>query len=124
MRSAGPRRAALHHAAQRLRRQFFDRVLGEVHDPVNPLPSPLTAKDVRRRLKTARSTVAGFLSELEDKGFLDPAEAAAGGRGRPPKAWKPTDREDDGADVLPTAAEIFSGGAGDEMDKFPPPKSK
>jgi DNA primase len=91
-------------------RRFLDRLTGEVHDPVDPLPVPFTAKDVRRRVKTARSTVAGFLSELEDKGFLDAAEAAAGGRGRPPKAWKPTDREDDAGDVLPTAAEIFSEG--------------
>lgn len=69
-------------------RRFLDRLTGEGHDPVDPLPVPFTAKDVRRRLKTARSTVAGFLSELEDKGFLDVAEAVAGGRGRPPRTVK------------------------------------
>jgi hypothetical protein len=27
-------------------------------------------------------------------------------------------------DLLPTAAEIFSEGGGDEMDKFPPPQPR
>jgi hypothetical protein len=101
-------------------RRFLDRLLAEVHDPIDPLPVPFTAKDARRRLKTARSSVAGFLSELEDKGFLDPAEAAGGGRGRPPKAWKPTGRDGEDVDVLPTVEEILPRGGGDEMDKFPP----
>jgi hypothetical protein len=89
-------------------RRFLDRVLGEVDDPIDPMPVPFTAKDVRRRLKTARSTVGGFLSELEDKGFLDPAEAAAGGRGRPPRAWKPTGRDGEDVDVLPMPEFVFS----------------
>jgi hypothetical protein len=89
-------------------RRFLDRVLAEVDDPIDPLPVPFTAKDVRRRAKMPRSTVSGFLSELEDKGFLDPAEAAAGGRGRPPKAWKPTGRDGEDVDVLPPTIESFS----------------
>jgi DNA primase len=105
-------------------RRFLDRLLGEVDDPIDPLPVPFTAKDVRRRVKTGRSTVAGFLSELEDKGFLDSAEAAAGGRGRPPKAWKPSGRDGDDVDVLPPVEELFSEGGGNEMDKFPPAKPR
>jgi hypothetical protein len=105
-------------------RRFLDRLLAEVHDPIDPLPSPFTAKDVRHRLKTARSTAAGFLSELEDKGFLDPAEAAGGGRGRPPKAWKPTGRDGEHVDVLPTVEEILPRGGEDGMDKFPPPQPR
>jgi predicted ArsR family transcriptional regulator len=95
VRSEGHWIAALHHTAQRLleRRSVVISFAEPADDAL-----------------AARSTVAGFLSELEDKGFLDAAEAAAGGRGRPPKAWKPTDREDDAGDVLPTAAEIFSEG--------------
>ena len=88
-------------------RRFLDRLLAEVDCPVDPLPVPFTAKDVRRRLKAGKSTVAGFLSGLEDKGFLDPAEAAASGRGRPPRSWKPTGRDGEDVDVLPPAEELF-----------------
>ena len=105
-------------------RRFLERLLAEVDCPVDPLPTPFTAKDVRRRLKTGRSTVAGFLSELEDKGFLDAAEAAAGGRGRPPKAWKPTGRDGEDVDVLPPVEELFPEGARDEMAKMPPTKPR
>ncbi|MGB8852863.1 MAG: hypothetical protein WCC69_04790 [Pirellulales bacterium] len=105
-------------------RRFLDRVLAEVDDPVDPLPAPFTAKDVRRRLKTGRSTVAGFLSELEDKGFLDSVEAATGGRGRPPKAWKPTGREAEADDVLPPAEELFPEGGVNETTKIPPAKPR
>jgi DNA primase len=104
-------------------RRFLDRLLAEVDDPIDPLGVPFTAKDVRRRLSNVgRSTVAGFLSELEDKGFLDPAEVAAAGRGRPPKAWKPTGKDDQDADVLPPVEQLFPEGTGNEMDKFPPAK--
>ena len=105
-------------------RRFLDRLLDEVDCPLDPLAVPFTAKDVRRRLKAGRSTVAGFLSELEDKGFLDPAEAAAGGRGRPPKAWKPTGRDGEDVDVLPPAEKLFSEGAGNETAKSAPPKPR
>jgi len=105
-------------------RRFLDRLLAEVDDPVDPLPVPFTGKDVRRRLKIARSTVSGFLSELEDKGFLDPAETAAGGRGRPAKSWKPTGRDGEDVDVLPPVEELFPEGAGDEMAKMLPAKPR
>jgi len=105
-------------------RRFLDRLLAEVDDPIDPLSVPFTAKDVRRRLKIGRSTVAGFLSELEDKGFLDPSEAAAGGRGRPAKAWKPTGRDGEDVDVLPPVEEIFPEGCRDETAKIPPVKPR
>jgi len=105
-------------------RRFLDRLLAEVDCPVDPLAVPFTAKDVRRRLKAGKSTVAGFLSDLEDKGFLDPAEAAASGRGRPPRSWKPTGRDGEDVDVLPPAEELFSQGAGNETDKSAPPKPR
>jgi hypothetical protein len=105
-------------------RRFLDRLLAEVDDTIDPLPVPFTGKDVRRRLKIARSTVSGFLSELEDKGFLDPAEAATGGRGRPAKSWKPTGRDGEDVDVLPPIEELFPEGAGDEMAKMLPAKPR
>jgi hypothetical protein len=73
VRSEGQWIAALHHTAQRLleRRSVVISFAEPADDAL-----------------AARSTVAGFLSELEDKGFLDPAEAAAGGRGRPPRTVK------------------------------------
>ena len=46
-------------------------------------------------------TIGGFLSELEDKGFLAADEATPTSRGRPPKAGRPTDRSDESDDVLP-----------------------
>jgi len=102
-------------------RRFLDRVLGEVDDPIDPIEVPFTARDVRRRLKNVgRSTVAGFLSELEDKGFLDAAEAAATGRGRPPKAWKPTARTGEEVDVLPPMEELFPCDPENKMNKFAP----
>ena len=105
-------------------RRFLDRLLAEVDDPIDALAVPFTSKDVRRRLKIARSTVNGFLSELEDKGFLDPAETATAGRGRPPKAWKPTGRDGEDVDVLPPVEELFPQGGGNEMAKFPPTKPR
>ena len=105
-------------------RRFLERLLAEVDDTIDPLPTPFTAKDVRRRLSVGRSTVCGFLSELEDKGFLDPTEAAPVGRGRPPKAWKPTGRDGEDLDVLPPVEKLFPGGDGNEMAKMPPAKPR
>jgi hypothetical protein len=100
-------------------RRFLDRVLAEVDAPTDPLPVPFTASAVRHRLQAGRSTVSGFLAELEDKGYLEYAETAPSGRGRPPKAWRPTDRADDGGDVLPPCRIVFrdppSGGGSAEM---------
>jgi hypothetical protein len=105
-------------------RRFLDRLLAEVDDPIDPLGIPFTAKDVRRRVKMPRSTVAGFLSELEDKGFLDAAEVGAVGRGRPPKGWKPTGRDGGDVDVLPLVEEMFAPRGGNELAKFPPPQPR
>jgi DNA primase len=105
-------------------RRFLDRLLAEVDDTIDPLPAPFTAKDVRHRLRIGRSTVAGFLSELEDKGFLDPAAGTGGGRGRPAKAWKTTGRDGEDVDVLPPIEKVFPKGAGNETAKVPPAKPR
>jgi len=81
-----------------------------VDDPLDPLPCPFTAADVRARVKAGRSTVAGFLSELEDKSFLERVEVAPVGRGRPAKAWRPTGRDAEAEDVLPPADVVFRSG--------------
>jgi hypothetical protein len=98
--------------------RFLDRLLAEVDDPIDPLPVPFSAKDVRHRLKAGQSTTNGYLSELEDKGFLDRADPPAAGRGRPPKAWKPTGRDLDAENVLPPATQLFGEGATKETAKF------
>ena len=105
-------------------RRFLERLLAEVDDPFDALPVPFSAKDVRRRLKTGQSTANGYLAELEDKGCLDRADPAPAGRGRPPKAWKPTGRDADGERVLPPVEEMFPGAAAQEMEKFPPGKPR
>jgi hypothetical protein len=88
-------------------RRFLKRLLAEVDDPFEPLGIPFDVKAVRARVKAGRSTVAGFLSELEDKGFLERVEVAPAGRGRPAKAWRPTGREAEADDVLPSADFVF-----------------
>jgi hypothetical protein len=106
-------------------RRFLERVLAEVDDPFDPLGVPFDAKAVRARVKAGRSTVAGFLSELEDKGFLERVEVAPAGRGRPAKAWRPTGREAEADDVLPSADIVFrSGVPGAETAKIPPAKPR
>jgi hypothetical protein len=92
-------------------RRFLDRLFAEVDDPIDPLPVPFSAKDVRRRVKTGQSTTNAYLAELEDKGFLDRADPAPTGRGRPPKAWKPTGRDGEDVNVLPPVEEMFPAGA-------------
>jgi hypothetical protein len=88
-------------------RRFLEKVLAEVDDPIDPLPVPFTAALVRQRLRAGRSTVSGFLAELEDKGFLEVTAAEHSGRGRPPKAWRPADRYVDGPGVLPDSTKLF-----------------
>ncbi len=87
--------------------RFLDRVLAEVDDPTDPLSVPFTASAVRQRVQVGRTTVSGFLAELEDKGYLEYAETVANGRGRPPKAWRPSDRPSGAKDVLPDACRLF-----------------
>ena len=106
-------------------RRFLERLLAEVDDPFEPLGIPFDVKAVRARVKAGRSTVAGFLSELEDKGFLERVEVAPAGRGRPAKAWRPTGREAEADDVLPSADYVFrSGVPGDGNTKIPPGNPK
>ncbi len=105
-------------------RRFLERLIAEVDDPIDPLPVPFSAKDVRRRLKTGQSTTNGYLAELEDKGCLDRADPAPAGRGRPPKAWKPTGRDADAEHVLPPVEEMFPEGAAQEMEKITPGKPR
>jgi len=105
-------------------RRFLDRLLAEVDDPIDPMPAPFSAKDVRRRLKAGQSTTNAYLAELEDKGFLDRADPAPAGRGRPPKAWKPTGRGGEDVNVLPPACEMFPEGAAQKTEKIRPPQPR
>lgn len=107
-------------------RRFLERLLAEVDDPLDPLPCPFTAADVRARVKAGRSTTFGFIGELEDKLLLERVETApAAGRGRPPKAWKPTYREVEAADLLPPVEEVFKEWvSGGQMDKMPAVKPR
>ena len=88
--------------------RFLDRLLAEIDDPIYPMQIPFNAAEIRGRLKAGRSTVAGFLTELEDKQFLEMVEVAPSGRGRPSKAWRPTDRVVDAEDVLPSMEDVFA----------------
>jgi len=90
--------------------RFYEKVIAEVEDPGDPLPVPFTAANVRQRLPVGRSTISGFLSELEDKGLLEFAEVQSTGRGRPPRAWRPTSRAATDGAVLPASTAIFSAG--------------
>jgi response regulator of citrate/malate metabolism len=87
--------------------RFLDRLCGEIDDADRPLPEPFTAADLRRRLNAGRSTVAGFLSELADKGFLEQAETAGGGRGRPARSWRLVSRDFDVVHILPPPSKFF-----------------
>ena len=88
-------------------KRFLERLVAEAECPIEPMPIPFTSRDVRQRLKVARSTASGFLSELEDKGFLDATDAVHSGRGRPPKAWRLTGKDSEDVDVLPPVSKLF-----------------
>ena len=68
---------------------------------------PFNTAEIRGRLKGGRSNVNGFLIELEDKQFLELVQVAPSGRGRPSKAWRPTDRVVDVEEVLPSLEDLF-----------------
>ena len=104
---AGPLGRTIGESLSDPARRFLDKLLAEVDDPIDPLAVPFTAAVVRRRLQAGRSTVSGFLAELEEKGLLEYCELAPNGRGRPPKAWRPCDRPVDGSDVLPLSSALF-----------------
>jgi hypothetical protein len=105
---AGPLGRSLGETLSDPARRFHDRLCSEIDDPDQPLAEPFTAADIRRRLNAGRSTVAGFLSELADKGLLEQAEPAGGGRGRPARSWRVLSRELDVVHILPTPSKFFS----------------
>ena len=104
---SGPLERTLGESLSDPGQRFLERLLGEVDCPVEPMPTPFKVSDIRQRLKMSRSTISGFMGELEDKGFLEPVADAGGGRGRPAKAWKPTWKSADQTNVLPAAEELF-----------------
>lgn len=104
---AGPLGRALGETLSDPAHRFLDRLCGEIDDADQPLPEPFTAAELRRRLNAGRSTVAGFLSELADKGFLEQAETAGGGRGRPARSWRLVSRDFDVVHILPPPSKFF-----------------
>jgi hypothetical protein len=88
--------------------RFLERLHGAIGAKEGALPVPFTIDLIRQHIKTmGRSSVGNLLADLEDKGFLEAAELPPAGRGRPPKAWKTTDRETSSDAVLPTVDELF-----------------
>jgi hypothetical protein len=89
-------------------RRFYDRL-----QRLDELPEVFTAADIRRQIRASRSTVAGWLSELSDIGAIELAEPQdrQPRGGRPPKAYRLTDRGvDAGEDWLPSVDELFAVG--------------
>lgn len=87
-------------------RRFYDRLLG-----LDALPEVFTAADIRQHVRASRSTVAGWLAELADVGAIEVAELAdrSPRGGRPPRAYRLTDRGvDAGDDCLPSIEEVFA----------------
>lgn len=110
--------------AQRLLSRAIARSVGEgVGDParrfherlqrLDELPEVFTAADIRRQVRASRSTVAGWLAELLDVGAIELAEPndRQPRGGRPPKAYRLTDRGIEGGDDwLPSVDELFASG--------------
>ena len=70
-----------------------------------PLSDPFTSRATAKKLKKPKSSVAGWLSELEDAGAVEVVEQA---RGRQAASWKRTDKSPDaGEDVLPSVKSLF-----------------
>jgi hypothetical protein len=89
-------------------RRFYDRL-----QRLDELPEVFTAADIRRHIRASRSTVAGWLSELADIGAIELAEPndRPPRGGRPPKAYRITDRGvEAGEEWLPAVEELFSPG--------------
>lgn len=77
------------------------------------LPAVFTAADIRKHVRASRSTVSGWLSELLDAGAIEIAEPEdrQPRGGRPPKAYRLTDRGiDAGEEWLPSVDELFNRG--------------
>lgn len=96
--------------------RFLDRLVDAINKNPNPLTVPFTNEQIRLHLPhVGRSTVGNYLSELEDKGYLEATEAAPMGRGRPPKAYRPTYRDEGTDGILPSLEQLFGDiGAGEE----------
>lgn len=104
---AGPLGRSLGETLSDPARRFLDRVCTEIDDPDRPLPEPFTAADIRRRLNVGRSTVAGFLAEMADKGLLEQVDTNGGGRGRQARAWRVMSRDFNVVHILPPPTQFF-----------------
>lgn len=104
--------------------RFLGNLIAAINDKASPLPVPFTSELIRQHLpQCGRSTVGNHLAELEEKGYLEPAELHSIGRGRPPKAYRPTNREVGADGVLPCLEQLFGDiGAGEqELPEIPEP---
>jgi DNA-binding transcriptional ArsR family regulator len=102
--------------------RFYESLLDAVKKTSNSLPVPFTNDQIRLHFPhLGRSTVGNHLSELEEKGYLEATQAPAVGRGRPPKAYRPTHRDVNAAGVLPSLEQLFGDiGAGEtQMPEIP-----
>lgn len=97
--------------------RFLDRLFVAFEQQPDPLPIPFTNEQIRLRMShVGRSTVGNYLNELEEKGYLEATEAQPVGRGRPPKAYKPTLKDVSADGVLPSLEQLFGDiGAGEEQ---------
>lgn len=89
-------------------RRFLERLVGMTGDADDPLPATFTARDVRKRHRSARSSLNGWLSELADRGHVELTDPPEGARraGRPPAYYRLTDRPVDADDLLPPASAL------------------
>jgi hypothetical protein len=97
--------------------RFLDRLFVAFEQHPDPLPIPFTNEQIRLRMShVGRSTVGNYLNELEEKGYLEATEAQPVGRGRPAKAYKPTNKDVRADGVLPSLEQLFGDiGAGEEQ---------
>jgi hypothetical protein len=97
-------------------KRFLDRVLEAINATENTLPVPFTTLQVCNHIPTfARSTVGNYVTELEDKGYLELGESPSRQHGRPPKTYQPTYRDTSADTILPSLEQLFGDmGAGEE----------
>ncbi len=89
-------------------RRFYDRL-----GLMDGLPAAFTAADIRQHVRASRSTIAGWLAELADVGAIEATESPTSSPrgGRPPRAYRLTDRGvEAGDDCLPSIEEVFGTG--------------
>ena len=89
-------------------RRFLDRLSVMTGDENDPLPATFTARDVRKRHRSARSSINGWLSELADRGHVELVDPPEGARraGRPPAYYRLTDHPIAADDLLPPASAL------------------